>query len=49
MKEAAHIAYDAYGDFVGWQNYQGKPMPRWHELPDKIRDAWRAAIGAVLP
>jgi len=47
MKETAHVAYDAYGDFVGWKNYAGAPMPQWHELPDKIRDAWRAACEAI--
>jgi len=25
------------------KNYQGLPMPQWHELPEKIREAWTAA------
>lgn len=49
MKETAHVAYDAYGDFVEWKNFRGDPMPKWGDLPDKIRDAWRAACSAVSP
>lgn len=42
------IAYRAYGDAVGWTNWQGKPMPPWLELPPAIRDGWDAAAQAVL-
>lgn len=47
MKETAHVAYDAYADFTGGKTFDGRDMPKWHELPDRIRDAWRAAIEAV--
>jgi hypothetical protein len=36
-------AYHAYGDLREWKAYDGKPMPAFEELPDGIRDAWRAA------
>lgn len=37
------IAYEAYGDQVGWVVFSGAPMPRWDETLDRIRAAWRAA------
>lgn len=36
-------AYQAYGDLREWKAYDGKPMPRFEDLPDGIRDAWHAA------
>ena len=48
MKTLAQIAYEAYGDTVGWVNYQGLPMPKWNDLPEIIKDAWLAAAKAVV-
>lgn len=45
---AAHLAYNAYGDFVEWKNYAGLPMPKWEDLPEKIRQAWVAATKNTL-
>jgi hypothetical protein len=36
-------AYTAYGDVVGWRNFQDLPMPAWENLPPKIRAGWIAA------
>jgi len=41
------IGYEAYGDAADWKNYEGKPMPRWVELPQHIRDKWAAAASAI--
>jgi hypothetical protein len=48
MGELAKEAYIAYGEKVYWMNYRGDPMPTWEELPDSIREAWRAAVDAVV-
>jgi hypothetical protein len=40
-------AYLAYGEAVGFENYQGLPMPTWDELPDRIQGAWHAAARGV--
>lgn len=45
---AGHFAYDEYGDFVEWKNYAGHPMPKWEDLPEKIRGAWIAASRKVM-
>lgn len=45
--EAAQIAYLAYGQTTDFKNFQGNPMPAWQELPEKIQEAWGAAVKAV--
>lgn len=45
--DLAAIAYKAYGDSTGNKNYRGEPMPEYEALPDSIRAAWEAAVGAV--
>lgn len=44
----AQTAYDAYGNSVGWNNYQGLPMPSWDALPEKIQSAWIAATQTAV-
>lgn len=41
--ELGKIAYLAYGDSVGWKNYQGLPMPQWDQLSVAIQGGWIAA------
>lgn len=43
VEQRAKAAYEAYGDFTDNKNFQGNPMPKWEDLPDKIRGAWQAA------
>jgi hypothetical protein len=43
----AREAYDAYGATTDHKNYQGLPMPKWDDLPEKIRTAWVAAAERV--
>ena len=43
-RDIAASAYRAYGYKVGWENYQGLPMPQWDELTPAIRGAWEAAV-----
>jgi alpha-ketoglutarate-dependent taurine dioxygenase len=44
----AKIAYEAYGKVTGGKNFWGDPMPAWDDLPQNIRDAWDAAVGAAI-
>lgn len=41
------VGYDAYGADADWKNYQGKPMPKWEELPADIRRKWTVAAKAI--
>ena len=43
----ARLAYHAYGSQTNFKNFQGNPMPEWHELPENIRKAWCKAASAV--
>jgi hypothetical protein len=45
--ESAQVAYEAYAKFTGGKTFDGRDMPTWNNLTDRIRDAWRAAISAV--
>ncbi|HEU4408344.1 MAG TPA: hypothetical protein VFS43_23980 [Polyangiaceae bacterium] len=45
--DLAKIGYEAYGRHVGWKTFDGRDMPRWDELPDPTRDAWKAAAEAI--
>lgn len=44
----AKAGYDAYAIATGGRTYDGKQMPLWEELPERIRDAWRAATRAAV-
>jgi hypothetical protein len=47
-EELAMGMYADYGATTDYKNYQGLPMPEWHELTDRIRAAWcAAATGAA--
>lgn len=41
------IAYEAYCKAVENKTWDGRPCPRWDNLPEKIRRAWCAAGGAA--
>lgn len=47
IEQLAEQAYQAYGAVTDFKNYQGLPMPKWAELPPKIREAWCAATKAT--
>jgi hypothetical protein len=47
-KTLAQIAYEAYGDAVGWVNARGLPIPTWDQQRETIKHAWDAAVKAVL-
>lgn len=43
LTSLARFGYQAYASASGGKNFQGNPMPTWDELPETIRDYWRAA------
>jgi len=47
MEELAKKAYEAYGQFTNNKNFLGEEMPKWEDLPDKIRGAWAAATKEI--
>jgi hypothetical protein len=40
-------AYHRYGQQTEFKNFRGDPMPKWEELPEKIRVAWMAATQPI--
>jgi hypothetical protein len=47
MFALAIVAYQAYGESVGWKNHLGNAMPRWEDLPPSIKQAWVDSANAV--
>jgi len=45
--EAARSTYLTYAESVGGKNFRGDPLPKWEELPDTTRNAWKAAASRV--
>ncbi len=45
--ERAKAGYEAYAKSTGGKTYDGKDMPKWDEVPQKIKDAWNAAATAI--
>ena len=48
MVNLAQIAYEAYAEHQGWKNYTGGPIPPWDEVRRDIKEAWHAAVDAIL-
>jgi hypothetical protein len=47
-KTVGRIGYEAYAKSTGGKTYDGRDMPKWRELPPKIRKAWEAATCAAI-
>lgn len=43
----ARIAYDAYCESVGGKAFNGDDLPPFADVPQRIKDAWIAAVTAV--
>lgn len=41
------VAYEAYAQFTGGKTFDGREMPTWENLTDRIRSAWEAASTAA--
>jgi hypothetical protein len=46
-KSLPHLAYDAYAVSTGGKTFDGRDMPGWEELPERIQAAWTAAAHRV--
>jgi hypothetical protein len=48
VETLAQIGFNAYGDKVGWLNYEGEVMPTWETLEEPTREAWVTAAEAIV-
>lgn len=46
LDRLARIAYEAHNAARKHVNLEGKALWRWEELPEDLRDAWRASVVA---
>ena len=48
-KTAQQIASEAYyAAHQNWENHQGRPLPPWADVRSDIKNAWTAAVSAVI-
>lgn len=47
MPAFGRLGYDAYAQSTGGKTFDGRDMPKWDELPERIQTAWNAAADAV--
>lgn len=47
-QDLARAAYAAYGEATGGLTHDGRPMPAWEDLGERIQRAWTAAARAVF-
>ena len=48
LTKVARSGYVAYGDFRNWRTHDDKRMPRWDEVSEEIREAWRVVAAEIL-
>lgn len=41
-------AYEGYADSTGGETYDGRDMPAWRDLGERVQTAWIAAAEAVI-
>ena len=50
LAEALYCVYNAGGDpMTAGLNYRGDPCPAWGDLPENVREKWRAAAALYNP
>ena len=47
INDLAEAGYLGYADHTGGKTFDGREMPSWTQLPERIRAAWAAAAGAI--
>lgn len=47
-RSLGQIAFEAYGDSVGWEAYDGTAIPEWKVVRPHIKRAWEAAAKAAV-
>lgn len=46
--ELARAAYEMYAEVTGGKTFDGRDMPAWDDLGERIQGAWRAAADKVV-
>lgn len=44
----ARAGYEAYAANTGWKTFDGRAMPKWDDLPPRIKDAWQAGAKQIV-
>lgn len=47
VETLAKVGFEAYNKQAGGKTFDGRPIPPWSEVGDKVQDNWTAAVLAV--
>lgn len=47
LDRSGRIAFESYNDAVGGVTWDGKPIPGWDAVTEKVREGWRTAAFAA--
>ncbi len=47
-EQLGRVGYAAYAECTGGKTYDGREMPEWDALPERIRGAWVRAAQAIV-
>lgn len=45
--DLGRVGYEAYGDYTGWKTFDGRDMPHWANLGERVQASWRVAGAAI--
>ena len=48
VRELGRVGYEGYAASTGGKTFDGRDMPTWDALPDRIRQAWSDAATAII-
>lgn len=48
MRRFGRAGYEAYARFTGGKTFDGRPMPTWDDLTERIKDAWASAASGII-
>ncbi len=46
--DVGKLGYEAYASSTGGKTFDGRDMPTWEDLPERIQRAWYAAASAII-
>lgn len=47
VSELAKLGFEAYGKSTGGLTWDGKPIPPWENVGEKVQAAWKAATKVI--
>jgi hypothetical protein len=46
--ELGEVGYAAYGEAADWKTFDGRDMPAWDDLGERVQGLWNTAAYAII-